>query len=78
MTQPGNFEPPDLQRSILLELRANRINEKLQTVLREAYDATLVNHGIVLHYAERDRMFARVMRSVLEDMLRPGGPPAKG
>jgi hypothetical protein len=75
MTLPGNFEPPDLHRSILLELKANRINERLQAVIREAYDATLAKHGIVLHYAERDRLFARVMRSVLEGMLAPGKPP---
>ena len=75
MTLPGSFEPPDLHRSIVLELQTNRINERLQAVIRESYEATLVKHGIILHYAERDRMFARVMRSVLEGMLAPGKPP---
>ena len=75
MTLPGNYEPPDLHHSIVLELKANRITERLQAVIREAFEATLVKHGIILHYAERERMFARVMRSVLDGMLAPGKPP---
>jgi hypothetical protein len=78
MTLPGGFEPPDLHRTLVEGLQANGVNAELQKVLRGAYDALLAKHGIILHYAERDRMFARVMTSVLEGMLRPGQPPAKG
>ena len=75
MPLPGNFEPPDLHQSIVRELKANQISDRLQAVIREAFEETLVKHGIIIHYAERDRLFARVMRSVLEGMLAPGWPP---
>jgi hypothetical protein len=72
MPLPGTTEPgsTDLHRIVLESLQANGIGEQLRKVIRDAYGAAMAQQGIIVHHAESERLFARVMRSVLEGMLR--------
>jgi hypothetical protein len=77
MSLPGNMDPGsiDLHRKVVKTLEANGIGDQLLEVIRKAYQETMSKHRIVLNHAESERLFARVMRSVLEGMLGAGRPP---
>lgn len=64
---PGSYI--DLKKRMLQHVRSFQIDDQIFEVVQVAYEEALKRENIMLSRPERKRMFAQILRSVLEDMI---------
>jgi hypothetical protein len=70
---PGPSSYVDLKKRILQKVRASNVNDQIFQIVQNAYqiasEKVVGTEIIVLSRPERKRLFAQILRSVLEDMI---------
>jgi hypothetical protein len=66
---PGLYEYVNLQKRMLKNVKAARVNDQIFSVVQKTFEAALKMENIVLTSAEKKRMLAQIMKQVLSDML---------
>lgn len=65
---PGSYT--DLHYRILKRLNAARIEDRVFELIQAAYSTALAEENLVLSKAERRRLLADILKSILKDMNR--------
>jgi hypothetical protein len=60
----------NLKQRILRLVQGKRVYDQIFQVVQNAYEQALEEEQIVLSRAERKRMFAQILRAMLDDMIR--------
>ncbi len=60
----------NLKRRMLRLVQSKKIHDQIFQIVQSAYGNALKTEGVILSQAERKRMFAQALRSMLEDMLK--------
>ena len=70
--EPGLSSYVNLKKKTLQRVQAAGVNDQIFQVVQNAFEAALKEDNIVilLSRPERKRLFAQILRSVLEDMIR--------
>jgi len=66
---PGLYEYANLQKRMLKNVKAARVNDQIFSVVQKTFENALKMENIVLTSAEKKRMLAQIMKQVLSDML---------
>jgi hypothetical protein len=66
---PDLFSSVNLQKRLLKNVQATRVNDQIFRVVQNAFEEALRHENVVLSRPERTRMFSRILKSVLEDMI---------
>ncbi len=67
---PGPDSFVELRLRLLKRLRADKLNDQVLGVLRDAYESAFAPEHLVLSRVERKRLMGDVLKSVLEDVTR--------
>jgi len=65
---PGSYV--DLKKRMLQRVQSLKVDDQIFKVVQVAYEDALNAENIVLSRPERQRMFAQILKVVLEDMIR--------
>lgn len=60
----------NLKQRMLKKVQAANVNDQIFQVVQNAFEQALNKENIVLSRPERKRLFAQILQSVLEDMVR--------
>lgn len=60
----------DLKKRMLQHVQSLRVDDQIFEVVQAAYEDAVKKESIILSRPERKRMFAQILRSVLEDMIK--------
>lgn len=55
---------------MLAIVRTAKVYDQIFQVVQTAYDDALETENVILSRAERKRMFAQILRAILEDMIK--------
>ena len=59
----------NLQKRMLKNVQAAKVNDQIFQVVQNAFENALNKESVVLSRPERKRLFAQILKSVLEDMV---------
>lgn len=65
---PGSYI--DLKKRVLQRVQSFKVDDQIFEVVQVAYENALEAENIVLSRPERKRMFAQILKVVLEDMVK--------
>jgi hypothetical protein len=65
---PGSYI--DLKKRMLRHVQSSSVDDQFFRAVQVAYEEALKRENIILSRPERKRMFAQILRSVLEDMIK--------
>ena len=69
--EPESFHSyVNLKKRMLQLVKGARVYDQIFQVVQSAYEDALKAENIVLSHAEQKRMFAQILKSVLEDMIK--------
>lgn len=68
--EPGLFSYVNLKKRMLQNVQASGINDRIFQVVQDTFENALNKENIILSRPERKRLFAQILRAVLEDMNR--------
>ena len=69
--EPDSFPSyVNLKKRMLALVRGKRVYDQIFQVVQNAYEEALHEENVVLSRPERKRMFAQILRSMLEDMIK--------
>ncbi len=68
--EPGLSSYVNLKKRMLQKVQAAKVNDQIFQVVQNAFEAALGAENIVLSRPERKRLFAQILKSVLEDMVK--------
>ena len=60
----------NLKKRMLQHVQSAKVNDQIFQVVQSAYEDALKAKNIVLSHAEQKRMFAQILRAMLEDMIK--------
>jgi len=60
----------NLQKRMLERVQAANVDDQIFQVVQQEYEKALRHHNLLLSRPERQRMFAWILKQVLEDMVR--------
>ncbi len=66
---PGLYSYVNLQKRMLKNMQASRVNDQIFSVMQKTFDDALKQENIALSAPEKQRMLAQIMKQVLTDML---------
>jgi hypothetical protein len=66
---PGLYSYINLQKRMLKNVQAARVNDQVFNVIQKAFEDALRHENIVLSGPEKKRMLAQIIKQVLTDML---------
>lgn len=66
---PGLYSYVNLQKRMLKNIQAARVNDQIFSVVQKAFEDALRSENIPLSSPEKQRMLAQIMKQVLTDML---------
>jgi hypothetical protein len=66
---PGLYEYVNLQKRMLKNMQAARVNDQIFSAVQKAFEDALKMENIVLSSPEKKRMLAQIMKQVLSGML---------
>jgi len=66
---PGLYSYANLQKRMLKNVQAARVNDQIFSAVQKAFDEALKHENIPLSGPEKKRMLAQIMKQVLTDML---------
>lgn len=66
---PGLYAYVNLQKRMLKNVQAARVNDQIFGVVQKAFEKALLGENILLSPPEKQRMLAQIMKQVLSDML---------
>jgi hypothetical protein len=64
---PGSYH--NLKERMYKKVSAN-VNEQIREIMMKAYENALYEENVVLSRPERNRLFAQILKLVLEDVLK--------
>jgi hypothetical protein len=67
---PGLSSYVNLKKRMLQNVQAAKIDDQIFQVVQNAFENALHKENIVLSRPERKRLFAQILKSVLEDMVK--------
>ncbi len=67
--EPGLSDYSNLQKRLLQNVKASKVNDQIFQVVQNAYENALKKENIVLSRSERMFLFSQILKSVLEDMI---------
>lgn len=67
---PGLPSYVNLKKRMLQNVQAAKIDDQIFQVVQNAFENALQKENIVLSRPERKRLFAQILKSVLEDMAK--------
>jgi hypothetical protein len=67
---PGLSSYVNLKKRMLQNVQLTKIDDQIFQVVQNAFENALQKENIVLSRPERKRLFAQILKSVLEDMVR--------
>jgi hypothetical protein len=59
----------NLKKRVLQRVQSSNVNDQIFQVVQNSFEEALRNENIVLSRPERKRLFAQILKSVLEDMV---------
>jgi hypothetical protein len=62
--------PIDIKSLVIQQMRADQFEDRVFTVIKQAYTGVINAHGIVLSRTENDRLLREVVKELLEEMLK--------
>lgn len=68
--EPGLSSYVNLKKRMQQNVQASRVNDRIFQVVQDAFENALNKENIILSRPERKRLFAQILRAVLEDMIR--------
>jgi len=69
--EPESFHSyVNLKKRMLQLVKGARVYDQIFQVVQSAYEDALKAENIVLSHAEQKRMFAQILRAMLEDMIK--------
>ena len=68
--EPGLSSYINLKQRMLKNVQAANVNDQIFQVVQNAFEQALNKENIVLSRPERKRLFAQILQSVLEDMVK--------
>ena len=68
--EPGLSSYVNLQKRTLQKVQASGVYDQIFQAVQNAFEDALGRENIVLSRPERKRLFAQILKSVLEDMIR--------
>jgi hypothetical protein len=66
---PGLYSYVNLQKRMLKNVQAARVNDQIFNVVQNAFEEALRHENIALSGPEKKRMLAQIMKQVLTGML---------
>ncbi len=60
----------NLKKRMFQRVQSAKVYDQIFQIVQKAYEGALNTENIILSRAERKRMFAQILRLVLEDMLK--------
>jgi hypothetical protein len=66
---PGLYSYVNLQKRVLQNVQAAKINDQIFNVVQRAFEEALQKENLPLARPERKRLLAQIIRQVLSDML---------
>lgn len=67
---PGLSSYVNLKKRMLQNVQSAKIDDQIFQVVQNAFENALQKENIVLSRPERKRLFAQILKSVLEDMVK--------
>jgi len=68
--EPESFHSyDDLKKRMLALIQTRKVYDQIFQVVQNAYENALNTENVVLSRAERKRMFAQILKAILEDMI---------
>ncbi len=67
---PGLSSYINLKKRMLQNVQAVKIDDQIFQVVQNAFENAMQKENIVLSRPERKRLFAQILKSVLEEMVR--------
>lgn len=67
---PGPSSYVNLKKRMLQNVQAAKIDDQIFQVVQNAFENALQKENVVLSRPERKRLFAQILKSVLEDMVK--------
>jgi hypothetical protein len=64
---PGSYH--NLEARMYKKVSAN-VKEQIREIMMKAYENALYEENVVLSRPERNRLFAQILRQILEDILK--------
>jgi len=68
--EPGLSSYVNLKKRMLQNVQAANVNDQIFQVVQNAFENALQKENIVLSRPERKRLFAQILKSVLEEMIK--------
>ena len=68
--EPGLSSYVNLKKRMLQNVQAANVNDQIFQVVQNAFENAMQKENIVLSRPERKRLFAQILKSVLEEMVR--------
>ena len=65
---PGSYT--DLKKRMLQRVQSFKVDDQIFEVVQVAYESALERENIILSRPERKSMFAQILRTILEDMIK--------
>jgi hypothetical protein len=66
----GLFSYVNLKKRMLQNVQAAKVDDQIFQVVQKAFENALQKENVVLSRPERKHLFAQILKSVLEDMVR--------
>lgn len=66
MSSPADFS--DLYERVLQNVRSAKVEDQILTVVQKTFEKALAADNLLLSRAEKKRLLAQVLKSILEDM----------
>jgi hypothetical protein len=68
--QDSLYSYVNLKKRMLQRVQAARVNDQIFQVVQKAYEDAIKQENIVLSRPERQRMFAQILKQVLDGMIK--------
>ncbi len=68
--EPGLSSYVNLKQRMLKNVQAANVNDQIFQVVQNAFENAIQKENIVLSRPERKRLFAQILKSVLEEMVK--------
>jgi hypothetical protein len=66
---PGLSSYVNLMKRMLQKVQAFKVDDQIFQVVQNSFEEAMKTENVVLSRPERKRMFAQILKSVLEDMI---------
>ena len=65
---PGSHH--NLQERMFKKVKAAKVDEQILAIMMKEYEAALYEENVVLSRPERNRLFSRIVKLVMEDVIK--------